>query len=170
MVGGPGDGAGGAYLYPLVGTWGYAPTAKSFTRFREWYHSLPSDFSPHVEGLTPTEWYKNFEKKGTEKLRMWTMHHIKYTNTHVDRYTVYPNYKGNYTFSANHREAGLNFNGKQKQGASHDLLLEWDPDYVRFAKSPVVWNYSAIAVEGKGLKGGVIGESGISSSSAALVR
>ena len=77
---------------------------------------------------------------------MWTMHHIKYTDTHVDKYTVYPHYKGNVTFAANHREAGLNFNGKQKQGSVHDLLTEWDPEYVKFAKDPLVWNYSAIVV------------------------
>jgi hypothetical protein len=158
VVGGPGKGAGGAFLYPLVGTWGYAPTAKSFSRFRQWYYSLPLEFKPYVDGLSPTEWYRNFEKKGTEKLRMWTMHHIKYTDTHPDRYTVYPNYyKDNSTFSANHRESGLNFNGKEKQGSTHDLLLEWDDDYVQFAKSPVVWNLSAVAVEGEGLRGGTIG-------------
>jgi hypothetical protein len=65
-VGGP-DGAGGAFFYPLVGTWGYAPTAKSFSRFRRWMQSRPDTFKPYVEGLTPTLWYKNFEKKGTEK-------------------------------------------------------------------------------------------------------
>lgn len=154
-IGGP-EGAGGAFLYPLVGTWGYAPTAKSFSRFRRWLYSRPEGFKPYVDGLTPTDWYKNFEKKGTEKLRMWTMHHIKYTDTHVDKYTVYPHYKGNYTFAANHREAGLNFNGKEKQGSTHDLLLDWDPDYVRFAKDPMIWNYSAMVSGGQGLRGGVI--------------
>jgi hypothetical protein len=86
------------------------------------------------------------------------MHHIKYTDTHVDRYTVYPNYKGNYTFSANHREAGLNFDGKEKQGSAHELMVMdgWDPDYVQFAANPYVWNYSAVVVGGAGLKGGTI--------------
>jgi hypothetical protein len=87
---------------------------------------------------------------------MWTLHHIKYTDTHVDKYTVYPHYKGNFTFSANHREAGLNFNGKQKQGSTHELIMEWDPDYVKFAKHPYIWKYSAIVTGGAGLSGGAI--------------
>jgi hypothetical protein len=36
------------------------------------------------------------------------------------------------------------------------MLLEWDPDYVRFAKDPLVWNYSAAVVSGKGLRGGLV--------------
>lgn len=66
LDGGP-DNAGGAFFYPVVGTWGYAPTAKSFARFRRWYYSLPPDFKPYVDGITPTDWYQNFEKAGTEK-------------------------------------------------------------------------------------------------------
>lgn len=154
-IGGP-ENAGGAFFYPLVGTWGYAPTAKSFTRFRAWMQSLPADFKPYVDGLTPTDWYKNFDKKGTAKQRMWTMHHIKYTDTHVDRYTVYPRYGGNFTFSANHREAGLNFDGHQKQGPVHELLTEWDPAYIQFAKNPYIWNYSAVVTAGEGLGGGIL--------------
>jgi hypothetical protein len=66
LDGGP-DGAGGGFLYPLHGTWGYSPTAKSYSRFRSWYYNLPPDFKPYVEGLTPTDWYKAFEREGTEK-------------------------------------------------------------------------------------------------------
>ena len=87
---------------------------------------------------------------------MWTLHHIKYTDTHVDRYTVYPHYTGKFTFCANHREAGLNFNGQQKQGSVHELLLEWDPAYAQFAQSPLTWNYSAIVTGGEGLGGGIM--------------
>jgi hypothetical protein len=68
QAGGPAaEGVGGAFFYPLVGTWGYAPTARSFSRFRNWFYALPSDFKPYVDGLSPTEWYQSFEQKGTEK-------------------------------------------------------------------------------------------------------
>ena len=74
LDGGP-DNAGGAFFYPVVGTWGYAPTAKSFARFRRWYYSLPPDFKPYVDGITPTDWYQNFEKAGTEKKVRWGRQH-----------------------------------------------------------------------------------------------
>jgi hypothetical protein len=155
--GGP-DEAGGGFLYPLIGTWGYSPTARSFARFRRWYYSLPQNFKPYVEGTSPTDWYKSFEKAGTEKKRMWEMHHLKYTDTHEDKYTVYVKCKDNKTLGVNHRETGLNFDGKDpsKKGAMHNMLTEWDPDLIRFAKSPFVLNYSAVVVDGFGLASGTL--------------
>lgn len=145
LTGGP-DGAGGAFLYPLIGTWGYSPTAKSYARFREWYYSLPPDYKPYVEGLSPTEWYKSFEKAGTEKKRMWEMHHLKYTDTHVDKFTVYVKCPGNATLAVNHRELGLNYHKKEE--SPHHMLIDWHPDLVRFSRSPLVLNYSANVVGG----------------------
>lgn len=143
LTGGP-DGAGGGFLYPLIGTWGYSPTARSFARFREWYYSLPPDFKPYVEGLSPTDWYKNFEKVGTEKKRMWEMHHIKYTDTHEDKYTVYVKCPGNATLAVNHLEVGLNY--EEKKQSPHYMLRDWDPSLVRFSRTPFMLDYHAKVV------------------------
>jgi hypothetical protein len=146
LTGGP-DGAGGAFLYPLIGTWGYSPTAKSYAKFRKWNYSLPPGYKPYVEGLSPTDWYQNFEKVGTEKKRMWEMHHLKYTDTHEDKYTVYVKCPGNTTLAVNHRELGLNYH--KKEVSPHHMLLEWDPELVRFFDNPLVLNYSAHVIAGQ---------------------
>jgi len=155
--GGPDD-AGGGFLYGVLGTWGYSPTAKSFASFRRWYFSLPDDYKPYVDGITPTDWYKNFEKAGTASTRMWSMHHIKYTETHESKYTVYVKCRGGKTLGVNYREAGLNFDGKDpsKTGATHEMLTEWDPNLVAFAKDPFVLDYRTTVVGGSGLAGGAL--------------
>jgi hypothetical protein len=148
LNGGP-DGGGGGYFYPLIGTWGYSPTAKSYARFRQWYYSLPPDYKPYVDGLLPTEWYKSFEKAGTEKKRMWEMHHLKYTDTHEDKYTVYVKCPENYTLAVNHRELGLNYHTKEE--SPHTMLIDWAPELLRFSDNPLVLNYRAEIVGGERL-------------------
>ncbi|CAN8061725.1 unnamed protein product [Agarophyton chilense] len=99
-----------AYLYLLLGSWGYAPKASSWAAFREWFHdkSCDENFKPYVHGLIPTKWYMKQEKRRT----MWTMWHICYA--HLRRlYTVYANLPRDQTLAANWREPGLHFRGNE---------------------------------------------------------
>ncbi|KAI0564998.1 hypothetical protein FGB62_22g110 [Gracilaria domingensis] len=100
-----------AYLYLLLGSWGYAPKAGSWAAFREWFHEKSCDesFKPYVHGLIPTKWYMKQERRRT----MWTMWHICYA--HLQKlYTVYANLPEDRTLAANWREPGLHFRGKDK--------------------------------------------------------
>lgn len=148
LKGGP-EQSGGGFLYPIVGTWGYSPTARHFVAFREWFYSRPPGFKPYVPGLSPTSWYRRFEREGTEKKRMWSMHHIKYTDTHEDRYTVYAKPRGDQALSVNHREPGANYHKKDK--VPDRVLRAWDPELVRFSSEPLVLNYRGQVVRGKRL-------------------
>lgn len=144
--GGP-DNAGGGFLYPVVGSWGYSPTARSFSRFRQWYYSLPPGFQPHVEGILPTLWYQERQQSGTQH-SMWTIYHVHYTHTHEDKYTVYVKCEGNATLAVNHREPGLNY--AVKEASPHGLLNSWSPALTAFVPDPFVLNYSATVVAGQG--------------------
>ena len=86
--------------------------------------------------------------------RMWEQHHIKYTDTHEDKYTVYVKCFGKGTLSVNHRELGLNF--PEKLAVKETVLQEWSPDYVKFPKDPFLLNYSGVIVAGKGSAGGFV--------------
>lgn len=114
----------GAFLYPLVGSWGYAPNNEVWQEFRAWYRCkvVEHGFKPYVEGLLPTAWYKGQEGKGT----MWTMWHIKYADV-AGVYTVYANLRGRKTLGANYREQGLHF--AQKPGAKKKMGNVGRPDY-----------------------------------------
>ena len=86
-------------------------------------------------------------------MRTWEMHHIKYTDTHEDKYTVYVKCKGGRMLGINHREARLNFDAKDpaKTGPMHAMLTEWDPGLMTFAKDPYVVDYNAKIMGGSGL-------------------
>lgn len=95
-----------AYLYLLLGSWGYAPEPARWIEFRRWFHerSCEREFRPLVPGLIPTKWYVKQEAKRS----MWTMWHIRYA--HERRlFTVYANLDDSKTLAANWREAGLHF-------------------------------------------------------------
>lgn len=144
-----------AFYYPLVGSWGYSPTVRHWIRFRHWYsHYTRLKNKPYVEGLTPTEWYRSFEKAGTANRRMWTMHHIKYADTHQDRYTVYVKCPDNKTLAQNHLEAGINY--AKKSPSQHTRLLEWDESIVKFPKFPVELDWGGRQTGGHGDCGGFL--------------
>ena len=151
LGGGP-DGAGGGFLYPLIGTWGYAPTVRSYSRFRAWARSLPAGYNLSVDGITPTEWYNAIAKQGAPNDRIWEMNHLKYTSTHEDRYTVYVKCPHNTTLATNYQEDGLNYNGTGGV-PSHAMMVELDGSMLRFSADPFVLDERARVVGGKGVKG-----------------
>lgn len=112
-----------AFLYLLVGSWGYAPNSKEWRNFRNWFHKMSHDptFKPYVENLKPTEWYRGQEKRKT----MWTMWHIRYADENR-LYTVYSNLDNKKTLASNWREPGLHFRGgvEGRDGRRDFSLLE----------------------------------------------
>ena len=62
------------------------------------------------------------------------MHHIKFTDTHEDKYTVYVKCLGGGTLSLNHRELGLNYAEKQEAKKAEESMLqrlEGEPKQIR---------------------------------------
>ena len=133
-----------AFLYKLLGSWGFSPHPVRWAEFQDWYHVARKDinFHPYVNGLRMTTWYKSFEKQHTQD-SMWTMWHIYYCDKH-DLYTVYNNIvkagaiKEGY-LSQNRREPGLHFGGTGIE--AHRLLTKWNNTFTSFPDHPVMLEF-----------------------------
>lgn len=145
LTGGP-DGSGGGFYYPLIGTWGYAPTPRSYAKFRQWARQLPHNFNLSVPGLTPSDWYNTIAKEGNPNNRIWEMNHIKYTSLHEDRFTVYVKCPFNLTLATNYQEDGLNYKGSGGT-PTHSLMMDWDDRILRFKNRPLILDSSARIVD-----------------------
>lgn len=153
--GGP-DNGGGGFLYPLLGTWGFAPTARSFAEFRKWYYALDrATFKPYVDGILTTDRYKRISSKTSMQnavKHMWSMYHVKYTDTHDDKYTVYVKCKGGAALAISYEEPGLSAAVAEEVAGGKSapkpppppppLLTEWDADLLRFSSDPIVLTYN----------------------------
>ena len=60
-----------AFLYPVIGTWGYAPHPKTWRKFQEWYHTMRPNLdiktdliSPRVPGMEADVWFGLFLNDG----------------------------------------------------------------------------------------------------------
>ena len=132
------------FLYPIIGTWGYAPHPESWRDFQDWYAQVRPDRStktdkikPYVPGIIPTSWYKNFEKKGTQE-SMWEMWHIKYAEV-KKVFTVYSNLnyytkRNDVLLSNNRMEKGLHYSGGKTNEQSHKLLKSWEGSFEKLPK------------------------------------
>jgi hypothetical protein len=80
---------------------------------------------------------------------MWDMPYMKYTDTHVEKYTVYVKCKENLTLPVNHMEVGVNYKAKEKP--MFRAMTMWDPDLVKFSTDPFVLNYAGVIVAGAGM-------------------
>merc|ERR1712065_113509 len=61
---------------------------------------------------------------------MWTIFHIKYCDTHPDRYTLYVKCDGETTMASNYQEPGLNYGGKPK--IDYPSLKNFDSELIAF--------------------------------------
>jgi len=152
---------GAAFMYALMGSWGFAPTPSVWTAFQDWFHDVRSrpGFKPYVPGLIMTAWYKGFEKSGKAD-SMWTMWFLHYCAVVRQLYTVYNNVPvvaemlrlqadiNRGYLSVNRREPGLHFGGKASNNTNL-LLTTWNKEFVHFhADAPV------LGFDGKHIKGG----------------
>ena len=140
------------FLYGVLGTWGFSPQAKSWAKFQDWYHSKNSTLKPYVPDIVPTRWFKNFEKKGTER-SMWEMWHIYFSYVN-NLYTVYCNLHVKYDnntilLSHNRKEQGLHFGRKRKvSNVRWDLLMsKWLPEYAAFPVKEVRYSHEGNVLE-----------------------
>ncbi len=125
-----------AFLYTLIGTWGFAPHPARWREFQDWFYKARKDrkFSPYVRGIEPTRWYKMFELEHKED-NMWEMWAIYYS--HVNGlYTVYSNLnrynRDNVScLAVNRKELGLHQPTKGQE-ITQCLLRRWDESFVDF--------------------------------------
>ena len=139
LKGGP-KGATSNFFYPLLGTWGFSPSARHWSRFTKWARTfIKSGAKPYVEGLTPTAWYRQFERQGRcpGKNCMWSILHIKYVSEHKDKMTCYARAPGGKTLAANHREAGLHYSG-DALGPDAEIMTHWASALSQFPTKPSV--------------------------------
>lgn len=137
---------GVAYLYSLMGSWGFSPTPEHWLDFQNWYHSAikDSDFHPYVEGLVMNSWFKKFQKERRAHT-MWTMWFIYYCNAH-HLYTVYNNLNAHYNttkncLAVNRREPGLHFSGKAVDNTG-SLLRLWKDEFVDFTEPVQLYGFN----------------------------
>ena len=138
------------FMYPVLGTWGFAPHPQSWRQFQDWHHQFykNSSVKPYVPGIVPTGWYKMFEKKGTQAA-MWEMWHIYYTYLNP-QWCVYSNLisytnEKNVYLSTNRREAGLHFGGgKNTNFTDKKLMKHWNDTYTILPRHPVMYSYEGL--------------------------
>ena len=74
----PSAAAGAAFLYALVGSWGFAPRPDVWIGFQDWYAAARRQrLRPIVPGLIMSRWYAEFERE-RKSHTMWTMWFIYY--------------------------------------------------------------------------------------------
>ncbi|KAA8498814.1 hypothetical protein FVE85_6399 [Porphyridium purpureum] len=135
-----------AFMYRLVGSWGFAPKAAVWRDFLEyyWQHIQNATYDPSVKNLVPSSWYKRQRGKGT----MWTMWFIRFCHER-DLFVVYGNFVADVqgkdrhrkrtpvTLAANWRESGVHYNSLFAQGRDFDLLSMDARSQIRFPLRPV---------------------------------
>ena len=129
------------FMYPILGTWGFAPHPASWRTFQDWYLRVRynSTFKPYVDGLIVTHWYKYFEQMGQEE-NIWDLWHHYYTKK-TNKYCIYPNIvhvsgRNDTYLSKNRLEPGLHFDAKVRAQMAIlkavNLMKEWNVNYERF--------------------------------------
>jgi len=83
-----------AFLYPVLGTWGFSPSPKNWAKFIDWFTKAYKDksFEPYVYSNVVTVWYKQFRRQGKTG-GIWSIWHIYYAWQEKE-YTLYPNFQG----------------------------------------------------------------------------
>ena len=137
-----------AYLYRMMGTWGWSPHPDVWNRFLDWYYSVSSDpnYHPYIpKAPILTKWRKWYEDKHQPEL-FWEIWFGHYSDI-KDLFTVYNNLrvcsgKYNVFLSANRKEKGLHFDGKRPDNADKILTpASWSDDYVRFPEEPALYDW-----------------------------
>jgi len=152
----PSAAAGAAYLYALMGSWGFAPRADVWIGFQDWYAGVTAGgrktLRPVVPGLIMSKWYEDFER-AKKAHTMWTMWFIYYcSQVREQLYTVYNNVHsiaagldpatdGRY-ICVNRREPGLHYDNRPTSDASQILLRTWRPEFAQFRRTSRVFNYA----------------------------
>jgi hypothetical protein len=132
------------FLHVVFGTWGFSPKPKFWRKFQDWYTKVRQDDSikPYMENFKATNWYKNFEKYGTQESMAHEMWMIYYVLNHRRKmYCLYSNLvsmtgREDVLLSAHRAEQGLHYSGQGVQNKTSLLLSSWDKKYEQFSSHP----------------------------------
>jgi hypothetical protein len=132
-----------AFAYKLIATWSMSPTHAMWTQFRAWVKDKRANdrmFVPTVDGIVPSEWYREFLANGKEAT-MWEMWFVRFASD-FNYYTVYPWVnEGTLAVVSNWRERGLHFFGDASQ--DYPLMSTWQPSLLMQTPLPMVeWGLS----------------------------
>ena len=141
-----------AYLYRVLGTWGFAPHPQRWRQFQDWFHGVYQDslFHPYVEeAALQTGWYKIFESEHKEHT-MWSIWFIYFTHQN-NLWTLYANINrfGNRIAAAlatSTRERGMH-SSKPRRGAPRFLMRRWKDSYLQFPQEPIRYDYKGEEVQ-----------------------
>lgn len=130
------------FLYRLVGSWGYMPTATNWRKFRAWFKKMHpkrhgSNFDPLVPGLETSTWFAIFRGNG-EVDPMWTQWFVRFCHEN-GLFTLYANLKST-TMGANWRESGMR-HGEGKYDFPPEL--EWTPEIAQTPRTLVKYGWDA---------------------------
>ncbi len=135
-----------AFLYQMLGTWGYAPHPERWREFQDWFHQITNRtaYKPYVPGTVMTKWYAYFERKHREHT-FWEMWHIHYCYLKT-LYSVYTNLKGfapdgQFCLAINRKEPGLHFRKKVEAVNMTCLVVYWNDEYIKFPDPPLVLGF-----------------------------
>ena len=96
------------FLFSLLGSIAFSPSAKVWLEFRVWLDSVDLDtFDVSTPGLITSEWWNVLDKRN-----MWTQHFI-YFSLLRDLYTMYINLPAQQTLAAHLRAKGAHYDGDQ---------------------------------------------------------
>ena len=126
-----------AFLFPHVGSWGFAPEPRVWTAFLRWYDGLvdiedPKFWSvgtngesftegPYIEAL-PSAWYR----RDRNRKSMWTAHFDAFCAEH-GLYILHPEIHEDYALAASWREDGEHYTGLSRELDTPVLpLVVWD--------------------------------------------
>lgn len=130
---------GPAFIYALVGSWGFSPRPRPWRQFQRWYHEVRTNnatYEPYVKGIVMSNWFRIFGKRKGGEETMWTMWFIAFSHDHR-LFTLYNNLNSleNTTtncLAVNRREPGLHFHKKPANNTGL-LLGQWKDRYVKFS-------------------------------------
>ncbi|EJK49616.1 hypothetical protein THAOC_31488 [Thalassiosira oceanica] len=128
-----------AFLYSLLGSIGFAPTARIWREFLEWTDcALEHDVDVYVDGLITSRWWR----KPKNKRSMWEQHLVYYMY-HQNMFCLYQFPRNSTLGLASHwKENGEHFKGKTR--SSHGLVE--DPAELgnfRFPSEPNKFDWGA---------------------------
>lgn len=109
-----------AYMYKLVGTWGFAPRARHWTQFQAWFFERYADkeYKPYVDGLKINKWYNG---------REWSNWFLRFCEEE-NLFNLYGNMPEKSTLCANWREPGEHYGKGPAKGREFEIF-EADNDH-----------------------------------------
>lgn len=130
------------FLYPLVGSIGFSPNAKTWQNFILWINTISLEtFDVTTPGLVTSEWWNTLDKR-----HMWTQHFI-YFCLQQGLHTLYVNLPRHETIAAHVRARGAHYALSQgpdfptakcitRYFPENPIKFDWDGNHLVWDKWP----------------------------------